>query len=176
MDNYFELYQIPMSLKPDAALVKQQFYKLSKQYHPDRIAQGDESAQAAALQMAATINEAYKTLCDEDKTMAYLLRLQGLLQDEEKYNLPPDFLMEMMELNEAVSDYEDAPENETLKQEAEQAIEAQILAWNQAIQPLATAFEQAEDKTAHLLQMKDFYFRKKYLLRIRERLTTFASR
>ncbi|MDI9320368.1 MAG: Fe-S protein assembly co-chaperone HscB [Phycisphaerales bacterium] len=176
MDNYFELYQIPISLKPDAALVKQQFYKLSKQYHPDRIAQGDESAQAAALHMAATINDAYQTLCDEDKTMPYLLRLKGLLQDEEKYNLPSDFLMEMMNLNEAVSDYEDAPENESLKQQAEEAIQAQMTAWNQAMQPLALAFEQAEDKTAVLLQIKDFYFRKKYLLRIRERLTTFASR
>jgi molecular chaperone HscB len=115
-------------------------------------------------------------LSDPDKTMAYVLRMHHLLEDEEKYNLPPDFLMDMMELNESVSDYEDAPEKESLKNQAHQALVAQLGQWNAAIQPLLTAFEQAEDKEPVLLKIKDFYFRKKYLLRIRERLTTFALR
>jgi molecular chaperone HscB len=176
MDNYFTLFDLPMSLCPDVASVKSQFYKLSKQYHPDRVAQTDEAAKADVLHKAALINDAYKTLSDPDKTMAYVLRMHHLLEDEEKYNLPPDFLMDMMELNESVSDYEDAPEKESLKNQAHQALVAQLDQWNAAIQPLLTAFEQAEDKEPVLLKIKDFYFRKKYLLRIRERLTTFALR
>ena len=31
------------------------------------------------------------------------LQLKGLLEEEEKYPLPPDFLMEVMELNENLS-------------------------------------------------------------------------
>jgi molecular chaperone HscB len=176
MDNYFTLFDLPMSLCPDVASVKSRFYKLSKQYHPDRVAQTDEAAKADVLHKAALINDAYKTLSDPDKTMAYVLRMHHLLEDEEKYNLPPDFLMDMMELNESVSDYEDAPEKESLKNQAHQALVAQLGQWNAAIQPLLTAFEQAEDKEPVLLKIKDFYFRKKYLLRIRERLTTFALR
>jgi molecular chaperone HscB len=176
MDNYFTLFDLPMSLCPDVASVKSRFYKLSKQYHPDRVAQTDEAAKADVLHKAALINDAYKTLSDPDKTMAYVLRMHHLLEDEEKYNLPPDFLMDMMELNESVSDYEDAPEKESLKNQAHQALVAQLDQWNAAIQPLLTAFEQAEDKEPVLLKIKDFYFRKKYLLRIRERLTTFALR
>jgi molecular chaperone HscB len=176
MDNYFALFDLPMSFCPDVASVKSQFYKLSKQYHPDRVAQTDEAAKADVLHKAALINDAYKTLSDPDKTMAYVLRMHHLLEDEEKYNLPPDFLMDMMELNESVSDYEDAPEKESLQSQAHQALVAQLDQWDDALKPLLIAFEQAEDKEPVLLKIKDFYFRKKYLLRIRERLTTFALR
>lgn len=176
MDNYFALFDLPMSFCPDVASVKSQFYKLSKQYHPDRVAQTDEAAKADVLHKAALINDAYKTLSDPDKTMAYVLRMHHLLEDEEKYNLPPDFLMDMMELNESVSDYEDAPEKESLQSQAHQALVAQLNQWDDALKPLLIAFEQAEDKEPVLLKIKDFYFRKKYLLRIRERLTTFALR
>jgi molecular chaperone HscB len=176
MDNYFALFDLPMSFCPDMASVKSQFYKLSKQYHPDRVAQTDEAAKADVLHKAALINDAYKTLSDPDKTMAYVLRMHHLLEDEEKYNLPPDFLMDMMELNESVSDYEDAPEKESLQSQAHQALVAQLDQWDDALKPLLIAFEQAEDKEPVLLKIKDFYFRKKYLLRIRERLTTFALR
>jgi molecular chaperone HscB len=176
MENYFALFDLPMSFCPDVASVKSQFYKLSKQYHPDRVAQTDEAAKADVLHKAALINDAYKTLSDPDKTMAYVLRMHHLLEDEEKYNLPPDFLMDMMELNESVSDYEDAPEKESLQSQAHQALVAQLNQWDDALKPLLIAFEQAEDKEPALLEIKDFYFRKKYLLRIRERLTTFALR
>ena len=176
MDNYFALFDLPMSFCPDMASVKSQFYKLSKQYHPDRVAQTDEAAKADVLHKAALINDAYKTLSDPDKTMAYVLRMHHLLEDEEKYNLPPDFLMDMMELNESVSDYEDSPEKESLQSQAHQALVAQLNQWDDALKPLLIAFEQAEDKEPVLLKIKDFYFRKKYLLRIRERLTTFALR
>lgn len=176
MENYFSLFEIPVSLRPDAAEVKKKFYQLSKQYHPDRVAQTDESAKAAVLQKAAMINDAYKTLSDVDKTMAYVLRLYQLLEEEEKYELPAAFLMEMMELNEAVSDYEDALENEKLKNQAEQALAEQLEGWEKQVQQLIPQFEQAEDKEALLMKIKDFYFRKKYLLRIKERFSTFAFR
>lgn len=176
MENYFSLFEMPVSLSPDAAEVKKKFYQLSKQYHPDRVAQTDESAKASVLQKAAMVNDAYKTLSDADKTMAYVLRLYQLLEEEEKYELPAAFLMEMMELNEAVSDYEDAPENEPLKMQAEQALAEQMEGWENQVQQLIPQFEQAEDKEALLMKIKDFYFRKKYLLRIKERFSTFASR
>jgi molecular chaperone HscB len=33
--NYFELYEIPVSLKPDQQLLRKKFYELSRKYHPD---------------------------------------------------------------------------------------------------------------------------------------------
>ena len=176
MENYFELYEMPVSFQPDAAQVKQKFYALSKQFHPDRFAQAEEATRAEALRKAALNNEAYKIFSDADKTMAYILRLNNVLEDEEKYALPPDFLMEMMELNEAVSDYEDDAENTLFKNQAEQELKQQMDNWNNDVTPLLQSFEQAPEQQELLIKIKDFYFRKKYLLRISERLTTFASR
>jgi molecular chaperone HscB len=176
MDNYFELYDIPVSFRPDAALLKQKFYALSKQFHPDRFATADADVYAEALRNAALNNEAYKTLTDPDRTMAYILRLNGLLEEEEKYALPPAFLMEMMDLNELLSDYEDAADDATLKLKTESELAGHLQAWETDVAPLLQAFEGGDHSEAVLKQLKDFYFRKKYLLRIQERLTTFASR
>jgi molecular chaperone HscB len=175
--NYFELYKIPVSFHPDATVVKSRFYELSRQYHPDRFAHtGSINEQAEALRIAAANNEAYKTFKNADATMAYILKLNGVLQEEEKYNLPPDFLMEMMDLNEAVSDYEMEEDNEGLKQQAHTALQSQLHTWQQEAGPLTEKFDQGDHSEALLLKIKDYYMRKKYLLRIQERIDRFAAR
>jgi molecular chaperone HscB len=176
MVNYFELYGIPASFHPDAARVKAMFYELSRKYHPDRHTQADTATIADALNMAAQNNAAYKTLTNVDATMAYILKLNDLLMDEEKYNLPPDFLMEMMELNEAISDYETEPENLNAQQQATTALQAQLAEWGSNVAPLTTRYDGGEQTTALLLKIKDYYFRRKYLLRIKERINSFAAR
>ncbi|OSZ79003.1 hypothetical protein CAP35_12355 [Chitinophagaceae bacterium IBVUCB1] len=176
MDNYFELYDIPACFAPDAAVVKKKYYELSRRYHPDRYTLATEAEQAEALRMAAINNDAYKTLQNADATMAYILRLHGLLEEEEKYNLPPDFLMEMMDLNEAVSDCEDAPDNTTLQQQAADMLAAQMQAWQDGAISFTKKYDDGDTSVSLLMQIKDSYFRKKYLLRISERINTFAAR
>jgi molecular chaperone HscB len=176
MDNYFTLFNIPESFRPDTSLVKQIFYRLSKEFHPDRVAQADAISQVAALAKSAMLNDAYKTLNNAELTMAYILKLHQLLEEEEKYALPPDFLMEMMEINELLSDYEAMPQDERLKNQVELALAEQLALWEAEVQPLVLAFEKDPNELGVLVNIKDFYFRKKYLLRIKERLTTFALR
>jgi molecular chaperone HscB len=173
--SYFELYNIPVSFHPDQALVKAKFYELSRLYHPDRFAAGDPAAMAEPLRMAATNNEAYKTLKSPDATMAYVLKTHNLLEEEEKYTLPPAFLMEMMDLNEAVSDYEDMPDSESTRLMAIDSLAEQLQAWEAATAALTRRFDTGEQDEALLLQIKDMYFRKKYLLRIQGRLNAFAG-
>jgi len=175
MTNYFELFNIPVSLHPDAATVKARFYELSRQYHPDRFSTAGPDALSQALAMAATINEAYKTLRDPDATMAYVLRLNNMLEDEEKYALPPAFLMEMMDLNEAVSDYEDNPDNEAARLTAVNSLAEQMQSWQQAADALISRFDAGNHSQDILAPLKDMYFRKKYLLRIQERINRFAT-
>jgi molecular chaperone HscB len=174
MTNYFELYGLPVSFHPDQEAVKKKFYELSRLYHPDRFAQGEPGEITKALSMSALTNEAYKTFKSEDATMKYVLKLHEVLEDEEKYNLPPNFLMEMMELNEAVSEYELEPDNEELKQTAVTTFNDLMDLWRQEITPLLNKFEAGDHSKGLLSEIKDYYFRKKYLLRIQERIAKFA--
>ncbi len=180
MANYFELYDIPVSFSPDQAVVKTKFYELSRKYHPDRFAQAGGPELTGALQMAAQNNAAYKTLKDSDATMAYILKLKvpiGIgMEEEEKYALPPAFLMEMMDLNEAVSESEIDPENTDARDMATNDLNEQLELWTDAMKLLTDRYAQGEQDTDLLLQIKDMYFRKKYLLRIKERIDRFAAR
>lgn len=171
--NYFELYEIPLSFHPNKELIKKKFYELSKKFHPDRFSFAAAEEQANALQMAALNNAAYKTLSNEDQTMSYVLKAKGIVADEEKYNLPPAFLMEMMDLNEAVSDYEMTQENAQL-QTATTMWQSQMKQLATELSALTSAYDQTADDQL-LATIKEFYFRKKYLLRIQERIDTFAT-
>ena len=176
MSNYFVLYNIPETFNPDQALVKSKFYELSRRYHPDRFTQADDEQQAEALQQSAANNMAYKILGNADSLMAYILKINGLLDDEEKYALPPAFLMEMMDLNEMLEDYEADTTNIALQQKAHNNIQEAFDELNKALQPLCESYNQDTTQKNLLLKIKDYYFRKKYLLRIQERINTFASR
>lgn len=170
MVNYFELYDIPESFHPDRDAVKAKFYELSKKYHPDRFTLASPEEQVEALQYSSANNDAYRTLNSTDATMKYLLQLHDIIEEEEKYNLPPDFLMEMMDLNEAVSEAEMDKENMEVQQSAQNMLKEQIESWEEATQPLTEKYNADNPDKELLLQIKDMYYRKKYLLRISDRL------
>lgn len=170
MVNYFELYNIPVSFHPDQAKVKAKFYELSRTTHPDRFTLANAEDQANALQLSSQNNEAYKTLKNEYATMEYILKLNGVLEDEEKYNLPPDFLMEMMELNEAVSSIEMTEDNENAVNAAKEVLAEQLASWENVVTPLTEEFDNGNTSKELLLKIKEQYFRKKYLLRIKGRI------
>jgi molecular chaperone HscB len=176
MVNYFELYGLPVSFHPDQAVVKNKYYELSRLHHPDRFAQAGGTGMTDALNMSSINNAAYKTLRDPDRTMAYILKLNGMLEDEEKYALPSEFLMEMMDINEAVSEYEMDPANEDAKNMSVNSLNEQLELWDDAMRLLIGRFDKGEKNNELLLEIKDQYFRKKYLLRIKERIDRFAAR
>ncbi len=175
MDNYFELYQLPVSFFPDPAAVKAKYYEYSRTYHPDRYAQAEKSKQLEALTIAAQNNKAWKTLSNPDATIAYVLELNGVMQHDEKYTLPPSFLMEMMDFNEEVSDYEMGGDG-AMRTRLEQTLATLLADWNAEAEPLMRSYDPAAPDQPTLLKIKDMYFRKKYLLRIKERIDKFAAR
>ena len=110
--NYFELFEIPVQLKVDKQTVYKKYIELSKQNHPDYFATKNEAEQSRALEISASLNKAWKIFQHPDETIKYVLQLKGLLEEEEKYQLPPDFLMEMMEVNEQLIDAKMDDDNE----------------------------------------------------------------
>lgn len=174
MNNFFLLFEIPESFHPDAGVVKAAYYRLSRQYHPDRVATAPDAEKQLALDTSAQINLAFRTLCDPDAVMGYILKQHGMLADEEKYDLPPAFLREMMDLNDVLDEL--APGDEAALRRATAALLEAMDSWQAQLSPLTTRFDGGEQTPELLGKIKDAYFRKKYLLRIKERIDKFATR
>lgn len=157
--NYFDLFQIPVSFTVDKAALARTYVGLQKQYHPDFFGQQTAAEQEKSLEMSSLINQAWKTFQSADATIKYVLQLHSLLEEEEKYQLPPAFLAEVMELNELRMDGADASEIAARVN----ALQAEILA------PVAE-FLALPDCThlpeASFQQVKSWYYQKKYLDRL----------
>jgi molecular chaperone HscB len=172
--NYFEFYGIPESFAPDTALLKKKFYELSKKYHPDFYANEDDAKQQEILELSTLNNKAYQTLSDPNKRLEYILSLHELLKEGAKPQLPADFLMEMMDINERLMDVEDATQLGHITAEV-LAVEDDI---HQKLVKVTEGYAQLNDtaKEERLNEIADCYYRQKYLLRIKESLNTFATR
>ncbi len=159
--NYFELYDLPLRPVADKTYVAKQYLALQRKYHPDFFADANEYEKENMLQVSADVNKAYKVFMDEDATIAYFLQHKGLLTSDEKYALPPDFLMEMMEINE---DMETVSVNETAGKLADFQ--------KDVYSEIAGLLTRDADSLApaELEQLKAYYYKKKYMARIAERL------
>ena len=156
--NYFELFDIPVSLQVDKNILSKKYVALQKKFHPDFYTQATEYEQAEALEQSSQINRALKVLKNSNETIKYVLQLKELLEEEEKYQLPPAFLMEMMELNEELSEH---------SQQQVTAFEAAIY---EPVKSIIENFNNETTITAELLKVKEYYFKKKYLQRILDRI------
>jgi molecular chaperone HscB len=177
MTSYFDFYQLPESFLLDEAALKRLYYAKSRETHPDFHATSAPENQAEMLRQATRNTDAYRTLADPDQRMAYLLRQHGLLDETKQEQLPPDFLMDMMELNEQLMELEDAPDPAAVARVAAEA-QAVLDTLDAGIQPVLAGYATlpADHRPAALGQIRTYYLKKRYLLRIRQQVATFAAR
>lgn len=159
--NYYELF----NLQPKPVFAKDEISKtyiaLQRKYHPDFSMDADETEKENLLQLSADVNKAYQTFTNANASLFYFLKEKGIITEDEKYQLPPDFLMEMMELNEEL-DEGTTTDSSSKIQETIEKLEAAINLHNCSADTLYTA--------ESLADLKSFYYKKKYLLRILDRL------
>ena len=175
--DYFELYTLPVSFHVDEGQVKKKFYELSKKFHPDFYINESDEKQAEILELSTENNKAYQVLSNPLKRIEYVLQLNNLMVEGDKYQLPQDFLMEMMEVNETLMELEfddDPLALEKIRNEIA-AIEKGLFDELYQYTNQFDAEANLENETI-LLKIKDIWYRQKYLLRIRESLNKFASR
>jgi molecular chaperone HscB len=165
--NYFELFEIPVQLKVDITPLHKKFFELSRKYHPDYFVNDNIDAQAESLEKSALLNKAYKAFKNPDETIKYVLQQKGLLEEEEKYELPPDFLMEVLEINEQLMDAEDSLATGNL-QSAIETLQNEIY---EPVEKIITNYQEGTTSEKELLQVKEYYYKKKYLDRIRHQLS-----
>jgi len=160
--NYFELFGLPISLKVDTSSLAKKYFELQREFHPDFYTQSDETEQQDALEKSAEINKGLNILKNPDSTIQYVLQLKNLLTENEKYELPPEFLMDMMDLNEKL-----------LEQDPD-SFSKEVVQLEESLQnEVKEIIEQYDNKSISeesLQKLKEFYFKKKYLQRILDRI------
>lgn len=169
--NYFELYDLPVSFHPDQNLVKQQFYALSKKYHPDFYINESAEKQEEVLELSTLNNKAFQVLKNPQKVLQYVLSLKKVIEEGENYTLPQSFLMEMMDVNEILMDLQFDPDTE---KEAKVKIEIEAVEneLKNQLEQLTIQFDKTEEVAQNelLAQIKDIYYRSKYIQRLKESL------
>jgi len=109
MQNHFELFQLPAKFDIDMNALDSAYREVQGRVHPDRFVNATDAEKRVAMQWATRANEAYQTLRNPQKRAQYLCELNGVdLQTESNTAMPTDFLMEQMELREALDDARDA--------------------------------------------------------------------
>lgn len=107
---------LPAAFAVDAARLERGYRELQSRVHPDKFAAAPAAERRVAMQWATRANEAYRTLRDPVSRARYLLSLKGYDTGEETNTaMPPDFLMQQMELREAAAEARSARDSRALE-------------------------------------------------------------
>jgi molecular chaperone HscB len=157
--SHFEVLGIPESLKLDPDALRDQFYALSKQTHPDRFS-GAEPVQALrAARWSTAVNRAYQTLRDPAARAEYLLFRHGLGEAQATRGVP-------MELAEAYFDLQDAltePEGLAHLERFESDLRKQLEDLESAWPALEDQWEATSDKKKVLEQVAKHFTLRRFL-------------
>ena len=108
--NYFEIFGLPVDYSVDQGLLVDRFLELQKQVHPDRFAAGTDQEKRLAMQWSTLVNTANETLRAPLPRAIYLLALSGI-ELEHNPTLPPELLMDQIELREELESIEEGEGN-----------------------------------------------------------------
>ena len=172
--NYFEFYELPVSFVLDVQEVKRKFLERSKKYHPDFFVNEAAEQQSEMLELSTFNTRAYHALSDFDRRMQYILEMKNQVSEGERYELSPDFLMEMMDINEGLMELKEQPDSakvETLRKQVTGLFDDLY----QEVSSIVEAYREGVSAESDLKKIKDYHYRKKYLLRIQQSLDTFAA-
>src|SRR5438132_12609726 len=105
MQNHFELFGLQAAFSVDEAALDQSYREIQSRVHPDRFAHAGDAERRASLQWTTRVNEAYRTLRNPVSRASHLLALNGIdVAFETNTAMPAEFLMEQMELREALEE------------------------------------------------------------------------
>jgi molecular chaperone HscB len=103
--SHFELFGLAPAFAIDQDRLDQAYREIQSRVHPDRFAHAGDAERRASLQWTTRVNEAYRTLKSPVQRASHILALQGVdVAFETNTAMPPQFLMQQMELREALED------------------------------------------------------------------------
>jgi molecular chaperone HscB len=105
MHNHFELFGLVPAFAVEGEALERSYREIQSKVHPDRFAHAGDAERRASLQWTTRVNEAYRTLKDPVQRAKHLLELHGVdVAFETNTAMPPEFLMQQMELRESLEE------------------------------------------------------------------------
>jgi molecular chaperone HscB len=102
---YFEAFGIEPKLLLDAEDLQQRFYRLSREFHPDKFSRRPVEEQQVALERTSVLNDGLRTLKDPVRRAEYVLKNNGFdIGEQRTKDVPPELLEEVFELNMALEE------------------------------------------------------------------------
>ena len=133
--SYFKLFGLPEQFALDASSLATAFRELQAQYHPDRFVNADDQERLIALQSTGFINEANESLKSPRLRSRYLLTLKGVEFDDEIDTTSDGmFLMQQMEMREALEDAQNASDDPEKALDAVEKLGKEVRALSQSLQ------------------------------------------
>jgi molecular chaperone HscB len=103
MQSHFELFGLDPAYALETEALERSYREIQSRVHPDRFAHAGDAERRASLQWTTRVNEAYRTLKDPVQRAKHLLELYGVdVAFETNTAMPSEFLMQQMELREAL--------------------------------------------------------------------------
>jgi molecular chaperone HscB len=96
-DDHFEVLGVDTKLCVDDAQLTENYYALSRRYHPDFFHQAAASERVVALRRSAAVNDAYNVLRDPYQRGRWWLDQQGG-QFNQDSTVPPDLIVLVFEV------------------------------------------------------------------------------
>ena len=105
MQNHFDLFGLTPAFSIEGEALERSYRQIQSKVHPDRFAHAGDAERRASLQWTTRVNEAYRTLKDPVQRARHLLELHGVdVAFETNTAMPPEFLMQQMELRESLDE------------------------------------------------------------------------
>jgi molecular chaperone HscB len=106
---YFEAFGLEARLQIDLDDLQQRFYRLSREFHPDRFTRKPVAEQQMALERTSLLNDGIRVLKDPVRRAEYVLKHHGFdIGEQRSKDVPPELLEEVFELNEALEESDTA--------------------------------------------------------------------
>lgn len=163
--DHFALFGLPRRQALDELDLERMYRDIQAKVHPDKHAHLADAEKRLAMQWATKVNEAYLTLKGPLKRAEYLLKLLGHdPQIERNTAMPADFLMQQMELREAVAECRAGGDVDALERMHRQ-MKKEMAGQHQA---LVVALDEKKDYTRGAEVVRQLMFQEKLLHEIDE--------
>lgn len=142
--DYFGVFGLAPGFALNETALKESYFALQREAHPDRVAGADTKEKIAAITRATDINKGYQVLKDPVARAEYLLMQKGIKADKPCVEV----LMEAMEQREALAELNSEKALAAFSKKIKTEIEDSKAILAKAFS--AGAFEQAKKETLRL--------------------------